>query len=153
MTHTIRRNILFANAVYLLVAASSGMLNDILGIFFARGPVAPIIAGAPHAGIGFVEAHGLAFIIGVLLLRAEPLRSWHLAAAAVHLLLGTANLVFWQMFVAADVLAVGYVTTMLHALFVVLQLWAAVAGRGGAHDTSHAPTLPWKGRVDRRAGA
>ena len=56
----------------------------------------------------------MAFIIGILLWRAEPARLWHLTAAAVHLLLGTSNLVFWQIFVAADALWGGYVTTSLH---------------------------------------
>ena len=121
MTTTIRQAILRANAIFLLIAAAGGIVSDVLGIFFARGPVASIAAAAPHAGIGFVEAHGLAFIIGVLLWRAEPLRTWHLAAAAVHVLLGTANLVFWTMFVAADMLVVGYVTTTLHALFATTE--------------------------------
>ena len=53
------------------------------------------------------------------------MRSWHLTAAAVHLLLGTANLVFWDIFVAGDALIAGYVTTSLHWLFVGLQLFAA----------------------------
>ena len=100
-------------------------LSDVLGIFYAQGPVASVIASAPHAGIGLVEAHGLAFIIGMLLWRAEPVRAWHLTAAAVHILLGSANLVFWQVFVAGDMLVVGYVTTLLHGLFTVLQLLAA----------------------------
>jgi hypothetical protein len=117
-----RRLILRANAVFLLLASAGGMWTDLAGIFLGKGAFAPIIAAAPHAGIGLVEAHGLAFIIGVLLWRAEPLRSWHLAAAAVHLLLGTSNLVFWQIFVAADMLIMGYVTTALHGLFLVLQL-------------------------------
>jgi hypothetical protein len=75
--------------------------------------------------VGFVEAHGLAVIIGVLLWRAQPLRSWHLTAAAVHILLGVSNLVFWQIFVAANLLSLGYVSTCFHFLFVVLHLWAA----------------------------
>jgi hypothetical protein len=124
-----RRFLLRANALYLLMAATGGLRSDILGIFFGEGPLARVVADAPHAGIGFVEAHGLAVILGVLLWRAAPARSWHLAAAAIHVLLGTANVVFWQMFVAADMLAVGYVTTLLHWLFVVLQLAAAALGR------------------------
>jgi hypothetical protein len=59
--------------------------------------------------------------------RAEPSRGWHLTAAAIHVLLGTANVVFWQLFIASDMLMVGYVTTALHGLFVVLQMSAAVA--------------------------
>jgi hypothetical protein len=132
MTTTIRQLILRANALYLLVAAAGGIWSDVLGIFFSRGPVSRIIAGAPHAGIGFIEAHGLALIIGVLLWRAAPVRAWHLTGAAVHVLLGISNLVFWQIFVAADMLLVGYVTTSLHGLFVVLQLLAARAAGPGA---------------------
>ena len=127
MNVSIRTTILRANAIFLLVAAAGGFASDIAGIFFGRGPVSSVVASAPHAGIGMVEAHGLAFIIGILLWRAETSRPWHLTAAAVHVLLGTANLVFWQVFVANDMLVVGYVTTSLHWLFVALQLAAAHA--------------------------
>jgi hypothetical protein len=34
---------------------------------------------------------------------------------------------FWPIFVAADMLAVGYVATALHGLFALLQLCAALA--------------------------
>ena len=127
MTPAVRTTILRVNAIFLLVASAGGFTADILGAFFARGPVAAVIASAPHAAIGLVEAHGLAFIIGVLLWRAGSSRTWHLTAAAVHVLLGTANLVFWQVFIAGDMLATGYITTTLHWLFVALQLAAALA--------------------------
>jgi hypothetical protein len=127
MTKAIRQGILRANAIFLLVAATSGFLTDVLGIFFSVGAQASITGSAPNAGIGFIEAHGLAFIIGVLLWRAAPMRLWHLTAAGVHVLLGTANLVFWPIFVAADALWAGYVTTTLHWAFVVLQLSAAAS--------------------------
>ena len=127
MTAIIRRAILRANALFLLLAGASGFANDVRGAFFGSGPVASVIAAAPHAAIGFIEAHGLAVIIGLLLWRAEPTRAWHLTAAAVHVLLGTANLVFWPIFTAADMLLVGYVTTLLHGLFAGLQLLAAAS--------------------------
>ena len=136
MTATMRTAILRANAVFLLVAAAGGFTADILGAFYGRGPVASVLAAAPNAAIGFVEAHGLAFIIGVLLWRAETSRAWHLTAVAVHVLLGTANLVFWQLFVSSDMLAVGYITTALHWLFVALQLAAAIAA--GSPTPRHA---------------
>jgi hypothetical protein len=129
LTILIRKTILRANALYLLIASVGGFLADVLGIFFLVGVQSRVMMNAPHAGIGFVEAHGLAFIIGILLWRAAPSMTWHLTATAVHVLLGTANLVFWQIFVAADVLVAGYVTTSLHWLFVVLQLAAAYAAR------------------------
>jgi hypothetical protein len=130
MTIAIRRAILRANAAFLLAASTGGFTSDVRGIFFGLGPVARVVAEAPHAGIGFIEAHGLAFILGILMWRAEPSRGWHLTAAAIHVLLGTANVIFWQLFIASDMLMVGYVTTALHGLFVVLQMSAAVtAGR------------------------
>jgi len=131
MTPAMRTAILRANAIFLLVASAGGFTSDLVGAFLARGPMAPILAKAPHAAIGFVEAHGLAFILGVLMWRAAASRAWHITAAAIHVLLGTANLVFWQLFIAGDMLAVGYITTALHWLFVALQLTAAcVAGTG-----------------------
>ena len=118
--------LLRANAVFLLVASSGGMISDLIGAFLLRGPMGRVVEQVPHAAIGFVEAHGLAFIIGVLLWRAEPARLWHGTAAAVHVLLGTSNLVFWPLFGFAGMLAVGYVTTALHGVFAALQLTAAL---------------------------
>jgi hypothetical protein len=120
-----RKAVLRANAIFLLVAATSGLGADLAGAFFGIGPQRAILGAAPHAAIGFVEAHGLAFIIGVRLWYADPSRAWHLTAAAVHALLGTCNLVFWQIFIVADALWGGYVTTALHGLFFVLQLVSA----------------------------
>lgn len=129
MTIAIRHILLRTNAVFLLAASAGGFASDVRGIFFGLGPVARVVAEAPYAGIGFIEAHGLAFILGILMWRAQPARGWHLAAVAIHVLLGTANLVFWQLFIAADMLLVGYVTTAMHGLFVVLQMSAAISAR------------------------
>jgi hypothetical protein len=124
-----RKLLLRANAVFLLVASAGGMISDLTGAFLLRGPVGLVLEKAPHAAIGFVEAHGLAFIIGVLLWRAEPARLWHGTAVAVHVLLGASNLLFWPLFGFAGMLPVGYVTTALHVLFAVLQAAAWNASR------------------------
>jgi hypothetical protein len=123
------RVLLRADALFLLIAGGGGFVTDLLGAFFGVGAQAPIIGAAPHAAIGFVEAHGLAFIIGLWLWNAQPQRAWHLTAAAVHVLLGASNLVFWQIFIAADALAAGYLTTSLHWFFVATQFAAALAAR------------------------
>jgi hypothetical protein len=123
---SVRQLLLRLNAVFLVVAASGGLATDLGGAFLAKGPQAIVLARAPYAAIGFVEAHGLALILGVLLWRALPSRASHFTAAAVHVLLGIANLVFWQAFNAADMPVTGYVTTLLHWTFVGLQLFAAL---------------------------
>jgi hypothetical protein len=122
----IRKSLLRANALYLGIAALAGLLFDVRGILFATGPQGRILGSSPHAGIGFIEAHGLALILSVLLWRAAPARCWHLTALAIEVLLGTANLVFWQIFVAGNALAVGYITTALHWIFAAVQLVSAL---------------------------
>jgi len=125
---SLRKLVLRANAVWLGGAGLMALFTfDIAGIFFGKGPLATLGAHVPQAGIGFMEAHGLAIIIAVLMWRAAtaPTRDWHLAGAAVHVLLGTCNLIFWDLFVSTGTLVAGYVTTALHWVFVVLQLLAA----------------------------
>ena len=121
-----RRAVLRANALFLLVAAAGGLRMDILGAFFGRGHVAPILASAPHAAIGFVEAHGFALIIGVPVVAgravAELASGRRRSRSPRHVQSG-----FWQIFVAGDVLWAGYVPTSLHGVFVILELVAATA--------------------------
>jgi hypothetical protein len=126
MTTTVRQLILRANALYIGIAGCAGMIFDIRGVLYGLGPQGRALADAPYAGIGFVEAHGLAVILAVVLWRARPERAAHLTALAVVALLGTANIAFWQAFVAMDALTMGYVTTALHWTFAALNLAAAV---------------------------
>lgn len=126
MRTTVRQLILRANALYIGIAGCAGVIFDIRGVLYGLGPQGRALAEAPHAGIGFVEAHGLAVIIAVVLWRARPERAAHLTALAVVALLGTANLAFWRVFVAMDALTMGYVTTALHWTFAALNLAAAV---------------------------
>ena len=125
MTDQTRRLILRANAIFLILFGGSGFILDLKAHFTGTGAQAVLTSTAPHTMVGFVEAHGLAVIIGVLLWRAQPSRAWHLTGAAVHVLLGSCNLIFWQIFVAANILPLGYVSTGFHWLFVLLHLWAA----------------------------
>jgi hypothetical protein len=78
------------NAGFLMMASAGGLFTDIAGSFFGRGPEAILLGDTPGTGIGFIEAHRLALIIGVTLWRIAYSRNWHAVLAAVHMLLGTA---------------------------------------------------------------
>jgi hypothetical protein len=121
MTIRTRLALLRLDAAFLGIAGLSGLVNDLNGAFTGRGPVGLVLRGVPETALGFVEAHGLAVIVASLLLTARSERRFHLAAAAAHLLLGVANVTFWQLFVTGEMLVVGYVTTALHAVFFALQ--------------------------------
>ena len=63
MSTTVRQLILQANALYIGVAGFAGVIFDIRGVLYGSGSQGRALADAPHAGIGFVEAHGLAVIL------------------------------------------------------------------------------------------
>ena len=136
MTRTARQKLLKANALFLLTAGGLGFITDIVGIVTGAGPQARILAAAPHAGIGFVEAHGLAFIFGVLLWGAAATRQWHVTAAAIHALLGISNVCLWGIFTATDMVGMGIVVTALHGLFVLMQVTAAAEAPTSAASRS-----------------
>ena len=62
-----RRRLFFANGVFLVVVAGVQVVFELLAYHAGAGPYGYIFDESPYA-IGWVEAHGLAFIIGVLLL-------------------------------------------------------------------------------------
>jgi hypothetical protein len=126
MSVNFRRLLLRADAVFLIVAAVGAWVSaDFPASFSGSGPIGPLIAHQPALGIGFIEAHGLAIILGVLLWRAASTISWHLTGAAIHLLLGTCNVIFWRLFIVTGTLQMGWVTTVMHGLLFVLQSFAA----------------------------
>jgi hypothetical protein len=141
---TQRRTVLRANALFLGIAAVAALLlMDLPGILYGRGPAGQVLGSAPYAGVGMVEAHCLALILALLFWRAASARAWHATALTVELALGTANLLFWQIFVVTDSLSMGYVTTALHWTFVALQL-VAIRSLAGDPSRAGAVALPFE---------
>src|SRR5215210_8756424 len=119
-----RSTLMRANGAFLALVGGAQMIFELLSDFGGIGPLGRIFAGS-HYTIGFLEAHGLAFLIGVLLIgvaASEPKRYWHSFAACVHLLLGGANLLFWHSFVVWGLVPMGIIATAFHGLFLVAQL-------------------------------
>jgi hypothetical protein len=127
MTTKTRTWLLRTDGVWLALAATGGLWMDISAAFFGTGPAAGTLSKAPEAAIGFVEAHGLAMVLAVTLLRASADKAWHLTAAGVHLLLGICNVTFWQMFVSTNTVPMGWITTGFHFAFAALQLVASAS--------------------------
>lgn len=47
-----------------------------------------------------------------------------LVVGAIGSLLGTCNLIFWPLYAEVGLVPMGIVSTAMHGVFVVLQLWA-----------------------------
>ncbi len=123
--HKARRTLMRANGAFLALVGGAQLIFELLSDFRGIGPLGHIFAGS-HYTIGFFEAHGLALLIGLLLIfvaAADPKRYWHGFAACVHVLLGGANLLFWSSFVAWGLVPMGIVATIFHGLFLVAQLF------------------------------
>lgn len=121
MTRTMRTLILRADAIPLALFGLFGITMDLLGYLAGIGAWQDLFLHNPLA-VGVVEAHGLAMIIAILLIRhaaADKTRMWHITALSVHLLLGSCNLLFWQVFIHVNNLPLGIVTTVYHFLFVI----------------------------------
>ncbi|UHQ19026.1 hypothetical protein LVB87_12665 [Lysobacter sp. KIS68-7] len=133
-TMHLRQRLMFVNSVFLgMFAVVSFFMLDIRGIWFGAGPLSHVVGAQPVSGLGFLEAHGLAAILAFWFLRVSrtpPERAWHFTASAVHTLLGSANIALWHIFTVGDAMVLGYVSTGMHIVFAVLQLFAGLrAGR------------------------
>ena len=138
----LHRVILTVNGCFLAVVGGAQLLFEMLSCFFGVGPLGAIFAHSPYT-IGFVEAHGLALLIGVLLLciaAPAPRPAWHLFAASAHVLLGGANLLFWSSFITWGLVPGGVVATICHALLLAAELWCGLRA---------APSWTIDGRVAR----
>jgi len=128
---TARRRLFIANGLFLVVVGGVQVVFELLAYYAGTGPYGYIFEESPYA-IGWVEAHGLAFIVGMLLLAvaARDLRRfWHILAAAVHALLGTANLMFWDSFVDFGMVPMGIAATVVHFVLVAAHVGAFVVSR------------------------
>lgn len=123
-TLKLRKTVLLLNGIFLTGMGGAFALFDLWGYYLGGGPVGPIMHNLLYT-IGFFEAHALACILGLLLLRArrvDPTPVWHLVGAGIHLLLGSANLLFWPLAVQWQAETPEIVVTALHGLFVLTQL-------------------------------
>ena len=132
MTHSVRTLILRTDAILLTSFGLFGITMDLLGHFAGVGAWKRVFLNNPLA-VGAVEAHGLAILPAVLLIRQAAAKDnlvWHLTAVAAHLLLGICNLVFWQVFILVNVVQLGIVATTYHFVFVIANSAAVFLGRG-----------------------
>ncbi len=125
-----RRLLLLIDSSFLIVAGTAQVAFELLSHYVGAGPYGSIFLDSPHI-LGWVEAHGLAVVIGVLILAVgawEASRLWQVVAIAVHLLLATANIVFWASFSAFELVGMGLVATVAHFLFIAAHV-ISMAGR------------------------
>jgi hypothetical protein len=121
---SLRKLVLIANGLFLSIVGGSAAVFDLLSYYSAAGPLGTLLY-QEHQSVGLFEAHGLALILGILLLRAarvEATATWHLVGVGIHTLLGTSNLMFWPLILVWGVVPQEMVFTSVHWLFALAQL-------------------------------
>ncbi len=123
-------HLLLVNGLILGGVALLQVSLDVLAYFTGLGLTGPALHGNLDA-IGYTEAHGLAAILSLLFIlrRKDGWAGWHGVAAGTHLLLGTANIVFWPVFGKWDLVPMGIGATALHVVFFALEVWALARSR------------------------
>lgn len=128
------------NGTLLSLAGLLALGADLAGSLYGRGPFASL-SGQPLA-IAAVEAHGLALLLGLLLIRGANRPNerwlWHAVAFAIHVFLAACNLFFWRSYGEQDLIVAGVVTTVAHAALACLQL-ACLAHAGPVEEQDMLP--------------
>ena len=116
--------LIVADGMFLGAMAIFGLTQDLLSYVWGAGKFDTFLLSDPKA-IGFVEAHGLAGLIAVAALvsaRHQP-TFWHALLGCVHALLGSANVLFFDGFVATGETRFAIVVTAAHLAFSALHVW------------------------------
>jgi hypothetical protein len=123
---SLNKTVLKLNSLFLLLIGSLQIIFELLSHFMGVGPLADRFLESPYT-LGFFEAHGLAVLMGILLWRAaaNPQKFSHQLAVIIHILLGGANLLFWNSFIQLDFVIPGIVATVFHGVFIVVQAYCA----------------------------
>ncbi len=117
------RMVMLINGGFLALVGTTQMTLELVGHHLGAGPFGSVFDHSPYT-IGWVEAHGLAALIGVHFLVAggrDGQPHWHGFALAVHVLLGGANLMFWSGFVTFGTVPIGTLATAAHVVFATAQ--------------------------------
>ena len=99
------RRLLRMDGTFLIIAGLVQLLSEAVSHYAGKGLHDDTFADWPYT-IGFVEAHGLATMTGILLLWAAPQprrRFFHGYTVATHVFLAAANVIFWDSFVEFSV--------------------------------------------------
>lgn len=128
-----RRLVLRVDGAFLALVGAAQVASELVGHLAGAGPLAAF-RDSPYT-IGWVENHGFALLVGVLLLTVAARDGrvfWHRFALAVHVLLGAANIVFWSSFAFFALVPLGVAATTAHLLFVGAHLLCLRASRRAA---------------------
>ena len=115
------RGVLRGDAVFLFAAGLFGVVSDLQSYASGTGPFGRTFHQNPTV-IGVVEAHSLAVLVAVSIwCLAHTPRFGHWVALVAHLIMGTSNVIWFDVFRNVNAATQGVAVTVVHFVFVILN--------------------------------
>jgi hypothetical protein len=121
-----KKTVLLIDGYFLAFMSTAAGAIDLIGYFTGKGPFGGIYYQNSNT-IGGFEAHCLAVIIGIIFIRKSKSAETGFfckMAIAIHLALGTSNLIWFQVFYDTNTQPMGIITTFAHFVFIVFHTLA-----------------------------
>lgn len=121
-----KKNILKIDGLFLAIMGTFAGITDLASYFTGKGPFGPVYFQNSIA-IGGFEAHCLAIITGIILVAKSKTPDavfFNKTAIAIHSALGVSNLIWFKVFLDTNTIPMGYITTVAHFAFILLNTMA-----------------------------
>ncbi|HEX7844408.1 MAG TPA: hypothetical protein VF476_01335 [Chitinophagaceae bacterium] len=118
--------ILKIDGIFLMLMGTLAGITDLVAYYTGKGPFGSAYY-QNDITIGGFEAHCLAVITGYVLFsksKADKVNFYTKIGLITHLVLGTANLLWFGVFFNTGTVAMGYITTIAHFTFAFLHIMA-----------------------------
>lgn len=119
------RKFLLLHGIILCTLGSVALLKSITGLKFSLGAFA-FLSQNEVAAVGFIEAYGLAAMLGLALIVAAKFyygHFWHFYGALIHIFLFCINLLFWHLYAPLGLVVVGRIATSMHFVLSAIELY------------------------------
>ena len=118
--------VLRGDALFLAVAGVFGLVSDLRSYGTGSGSFGRTFYQNPTV-IGVVEAHSLAVLIAVSVwFLAHTPRFGHWVALVAHTIMGTSNIIWFDVFRNVNAETQGVAVTVVHFVFVILNAFFAI---------------------------
>lgn len=122
--------LLRSDAVFLAVAGVFGLVSDLRSYATGSGSFARTFYQNPTV-IGVVEAHSLAVLIAVSVwFLANTPRFGHWVALVAHTIMGTSNIIWFEVFRNVNAETQGVAVTVVHFVFVICNAFFLIRNSG-----------------------
>lgn len=130
------KRVLKTHGILLMILGSTMTLQTIIGYQKGNG-VLSFLESESLRAVGLFEAYLLAAYLGLILYVLSGKlykRTWHLLAAGIHMILFVTNITFWEAYSLANIISIGYISTIAHFIFIIIESLCYILNKPSAFE-------------------